>query len=64
MELNENKTVSEETAENLIHAQYQRYRDIADVLIEQLRKYEIRYDEIGKVQTCIKAKIWEEALHS
>lgn len=59
-----NTTAPEETAANLLYEKYQRYRNIADAVVKLLRQYEIRYDEIAKLQTYIKAKIWKEALYS
>lgn len=57
-------TTPDEVAADYIAQKYGRYQKIADMLIGQLRECEIRYDEIAKLQTYIKAKIWKEALYA
>lgn len=64
MDVKNNTTAPEEAVACQIPERYEHYQKIADVLITQLQKYEIRYDEIAKLQACIKTNLWKKALHS
>lgn len=63
--LNENKmTAPVETVKDTVYEKYERYQKISDVMIDQLKMYEIRYDEWEKLLAYIRANIWKRMLYS